>query len=76
MALLSGRHGTVIENRERAISRRKFRLKLAERKREEGLKRRVAEEIWAEHQAILDRIEQERYNPKPRPAPTPRVRGL
>lgn len=54
IALLSGRDSSVADNRERASSRRKFRLKLLARRKEEAEARRRAEEIWAEHQAVID----------------------
>ena len=78
IALLSGRSGrSAIENRERASSRRKYRLQLLDRERREDEERARAEAVWAEHQAVLDRIEAERENPPPRSATAPpRVRGL
>ena len=77
IALLSGRNGTVIENRERAASRRKYRLQVLDRNRREAEARARAEAIWAEHQAILDRIEAEQNHPPPRSASSPpRVRSL
>lgn len=71
VSLLSGRGGrTVAERRERAVSRRKYRLQLNALRREQDEERRHAEAIWAEHQAILD-------NPPSRAelAP-PRIRSL
>jgi hypothetical protein len=65
IALLSGRNGSVADNRERASSRRKHRMKLAAEKRRKEEKRKQAEQVWAEHQAVLDRIEAERDNPQP-----------
>ena len=73
MALLSGRDHSVAENRERAASRRKYRLYLAERRKEEAAARKKADEVRAAHQAVLDRIEQERLNP---PRAEPRVRRI
>jgi AraC-like DNA-binding protein len=78
LGILSGRNGrSVAERRERAVSRRKYRLQLKELDREREEERRRAEAIWAEHQAVLDRIEAERANPLPmsETAP-PRVRRL
>jgi hypothetical protein len=75
LGLLSGRDGRAIaERREQAVSRRKYRLQLKELDREREEERARAEAIWAEHQAILDRIEEDRR--KPRPVPQPRVRSL
>ncbi|HEX6660279.1 MAG TPA: hypothetical protein VF067_00190 [Sphingomicrobium sp.] len=69
IALLSGRKSSVAENRELATSRRRYRMQLTAMRKADAEKRRHAEEIWAEHQAVLDRIE----NP---PAPEPRIRRL
>jgi len=69
IALLSGRNGSVADNRERASSRRKYRRKLNAMRKAEAEERRRAEEVWAEHLAVLDRIE----NP---PVPEPRIRRL
>lgn len=77
IALLSGRNASVADNRERASSRRKHRMKLAadQKRRADALKQ--AEAVWAEHQAVLDRIEAERANPPPRIArAVPRIRSL
>lgn len=76
IALLSGRKACVATRRERASSRRKYRLKVIERDRRQAEERARAEEIWAEHQAILDRIEAERLNPTPKPASMPRITRL
>ena len=73
-SLLSGRAHSIVEAREQASSRRKYKLKLKERDRREAEKRARAEAVWAEHQAILDRIEAEKLNPPPPPAP--RIRSL
>lgn len=77
IALLSGRDHSVADNRERASSRRKYRMKLvADRKREAEEKRR-SEEIWAQHQAILDQIEADSRNLAPKITATPpRIRRL
>ncbi len=63
IALLSGRDGSVADNRERASSRRKHRLTLLAKRKEDMEARRAAEQIWAQHQAILDHIEEEREKP-------------
>ena len=73
-SLLSGRAHSIVDAREQVTSRRKFQLKLKERDRREAEKRARAEAVWVEHQAILDRIEEEKLNPPPRPAP--RIRSL
>ncbi len=77
IALLSGRNASVADKRERASSRRKYRMKLAAEKKREAEAQVLAEAIWAEHQAILDRLEAERDDPTPRIARTPpRIRSL
>ncbi len=77
IALLSGRNGSIADKRERASSRRKHRMQLLERRKSEEMKRRLADEVWAEHLAILERIEDERENPAPRSVSSPpRVRSL
>ncbi len=77
IALLSGRESAVADRRERAASRRRYRLKLLARREEEAARKRRAEQIWAEHQAILDKIEQESRNPGPKiAARPPRIRSL
>jgi len=75
LGILSGRDGRAIaERREQAASRRKYRLQLKELRRKQDEERRQREAIWAEHQAILDRIE----NPPPPPneRALPRIRRL
>ncbi|HEX5259561.1 MAG TPA: hypothetical protein VFW35_12390 [Sphingomicrobium sp.] len=77
-AILSGRDGRAIaEQRERAVSRRKYRLLLDAERREEAERRAREQAVWEEHQSVLDRIEAERENPAPTSerAP-PRVRSL
>ena len=77
IALLSGRNGSVADNRERASSRRTYRRKILARRKEEAEERRQAEAIWAEHQAILDRIEAGEDDPGPRVTRNPpRIRSL
>ena len=60
IALLSGRNGSVAGQRERAVSRRKYRRMLLDKRAREAAEQRAAEAIRAEHQAILDRIQAER----------------
>lgn len=76
-AILSGRNGSIADGRERAVSRRKYRLMLNARRDEENERRRREQAVRQEHQAVLDRIEAERANPTPmnERAP-PRVRSL
>jgi hypothetical protein len=62
IGILSGRNGSVADRREQAVSRRKYMLQKKERREREEEERRRAEAIWAEHQAILDRIEAEKSN--------------
>lgn len=77
IALLSGRNASVADNRERASSRRKYRMKKLAEKKAETEARKKAEAIWAEHQAVLDRIEAERDNPTPKVTSNPpRIRSL
>ena len=74
IALLSGRNHSVADNRERAASRRKYRMKLAAEKKREIEAKERSEAIWAEHQAILEREEQDRRNRICRRPP--RIRSL
>ena len=66
VALLSGYHRDVKYHRDTAEARRHYREQLRERDDQEAAERARAEAIWAEHQAILDRIEEERRNRIPR----------
>jgi hypothetical protein len=63
IALLSGRDHSVADRRERAESRRRYRLKLKLRDAVEAETKKLAEKLRAEHQAVLDRIEAERRDP-------------
>jgi hypothetical protein len=74
IALLSGRNASVSDNRERASSRRKYRMQLAAEKKRKADEQRRREELWAEHQAILEREEQDRMNRVCRTPP--RIRSL
>ena len=77
IALLSGRNHSVADNRERASSRRKYRLKLLAEKQRKAEAQRQRESLWAEHHAVLDQIEAEQENPTPRAAASPpRIRSL
>ena len=77
IAILSGRNGSIADGRERAVSRRKYRLMLNAQREEAAERRRREQAVAQEHQAILDRIEAERNDPAPMSerAP-PRVRSL
>lgn len=76
VGILSGRDGrAIVERREQAVSRRKYRLQLKHLDRQREEERRRSEAIRAEHQAILDRIEVERNKPMSDRMP-PRVRLL
>ena len=75
IALLSGRKACVADNRERASSRRKYRMKLAEEKQRKAEAQKQAEAVWAEHQAVLDRIEAGEDTPAITRNP-PRIRTL
>lgn len=75
LGILSGRDGrSLADRRERAVSRRKYRLQLQELERQRDEERRRADAIWAEHQAVLDRIETDKKNRVP--SVGPRVRCL
>ena len=69
IALLSGRDKSVEDYRRSAVSARRYRqdMKALDARRAE--KQRQADAVWAEHQAILDRLAKERR-------PRPRVRSL
>ncbi|MBW0007550.1 MAG: hypothetical protein JO335_07530, partial [Sphingomonas sp.] len=66
---------SVVERREQAVSRRKYRIQLRELRAKQDEEKRRAAVIWAEHQAILDRIEAERARPMSERNP-PRIRRL
>ena len=77
IALLSGRRSNAAEQRERSTSRRRLRLQVKELRAQQAEERRQREAIWAEHQAVLDRIEEERANPRPMSEThPPRIRRL
>jgi hypothetical protein len=77
LGILSGKNRSIADQRERATSRRRLRLQVKELRARQAEERRHAEAIWAEHQAILDAIEAERENPRPRIANrTPCIRRL
>ncbi|HEX6073587.1 MAG TPA: hypothetical protein VFY95_11345 [Sphingomicrobium sp.] len=74
IALLSGGSPDVKYRRDTAVARRHYRAEMRKREEVEAEERARAEAIWAEHQAILDRIEAERA--ERRPTMEPRVRRL
>lgn len=77
IALLSGRDHCVADKREQAVSRRKYREQVLALRQRERLKKELAAEIRAEHQAVLDRIEEEKANPVPLSVRSPpRIRRL
>ena len=77
IGILSGRNSSVAEERERAVSRRKYRLLVNAHRAQEAERLRHEQAVWQAHQAILDRIEAERDNPAPmNERMPPRVRSL
>lgn len=74
LALLSGHHRDVDYQRQTAVARRHYKAAMNARDAELAEQRSRAEAVWAEHQAILDRIEAGRAGlPPPR---APRIRRL
>jgi hypothetical protein len=73
IALLGGRDQSIDGYRRTAVSRRAHRQDMAQldRQREEEQRRR--DQVWAEHQAILDRIELDRLLGRDRPQPRVRI---
>lgn len=69
IALLSGRGRAIEDNRRNAVSRRQYREELKADDERRAAEQRRRDEIWAQHQVILDRIEAERKAPKPRAEP-------
>ena len=76
VALLRGRQPDVDYHRQTAVARRHYRQAMARCTAEQEEKRRSAEEIWAEHQAVLDRIELEQLLGTRPAAVQPRLRSL
>jgi hypothetical protein len=74
IALLSGNRPNVKYERDTAVSRRKYRQQLAAYDAQKAEEKRQADAVWAEHQAILDKIELDRL--LKRPLIPPRVRLL
>lgn len=71
IALLNGGPKDVDDYRRTAVSRRRYRQDMAELDRQREAEQRRKDQVWAEHQAILDRIELERLV-----KPQPRIRRL
>ena len=65
LALLSGQHRDVNYFRQTAVARRHYRSEMQVRDDREGEELSRAEAIWAEHQAILDRIGSDRLGRRP-----------
>ena len=74
LALLSGHHRDVDYQRQTAVARRHYKTEMNARDAELAEQRSRAEAVWAEHQAILDRIEAGQGGLPP--LRTPRVRRL
>jgi len=71
IALLGGQDKSIDAYRRTAVSRRAYRQDMAELDRFNADQERRREQVWAEHQAVLDRLELERLS---KPARHPRVR--
>ena len=70
LALLAGKHHRVEDENRGAMQRRRAHwadIRAADEAK--AAEKRRADEIWAEHQAVLNRIEEERKRPRPRPLP-------
>ena len=74
IALLSGKQHAVDDYRRTAASRRAYWGEVRAYDDEQAAKRARAEAVWAQHQAILDRLAAKRNAPPP-PA-NPRIRRL
>ena len=74
LALLSGHHRDVDYQRQTAVARRHYKTEMNARDAELAEQRSRAEAVWAEHQAILDRIEAGQAGLPP--ARLPRIRRL
>lgn len=74
IALLNGQDKIIDDYRRHSMQRRrKLKQDFAESDRQRAVEQRRADQVWAEHQAILDRIELERLL---EPRPEPRIRRL
>ena len=74
IALLNGQHKDIDDFRHNAAQRRrKLKADLAELDRQRAEEQRRKEQVWAEHQAILDRLELEKLMKR---SQGPRIRQL
>lgn len=74
IALLNGQHKDIDDFRHNAAQRRrKLKADFAELDRQQAEEQRRKEQIWAEHQAILDRLELEKLMKR---SQRPRIRQL
>ena len=73
IALLGRRDQSIDGYRRTAVSRRAYRQDMAELDQQREEEQRRKDQVWAEHQAILDRIELERLA---KPERQPRIRRL
>lgn len=71
IALLNGQDKSIDAYRRTAVSRRAYRQDMAELDRHREEEQRKKDQLWAEHQAILDRLELERLTKS-----EPRIRQL
>ena len=74
IALLNGNGKDIDDYRRTAVSRRKLRQDFAELDRQREEEQRRKDQVWAEHQAILDRLEHDRL--LARASRQPRIRQL
>lgn len=73
IALLGGQDKSIDAYRRTAVSRRAYRQDMAELDRFNAQEERRREQVRAEHQAVLDRLEMERLT---KPVRQPRIRTL
>ncbi|MCF2513496.1 hypothetical protein LVY65_00215 [Sphingomonas sp. G124] len=73
IALLGGQDKVIDDYRRTAVSRRRYRQDMAELDRQREEEQRRKDQVWAEHQAILDRIELDRLLGRDRPQPRVRI---
>lgn len=70
LALIAGKDHRVDEYRRTAVSRREYWADVHAADDAKAAERRHAEAVWAEHQAIIDRLAAEARAPKPTPNPS------
>jgi hypothetical protein len=73
IALLGGQDKCIDDYRRTAVSRRRYRQDMAELDRQRDEEQRKKDQVWSEHQAILDRLELDKLL---KPDRQPRVRQL